>query len=60
MWVSIKANSRVASAARTCYNRAMQIAFRGGYFAAVINIALAIFGISVLFIVVYGYFYLTI
>jgi len=23
MWVSIKANSRVASAARTCYNKAI-------------------------------------
>ncbi|CAD8185552.1 unnamed protein product [Paramecium pentaurelia] len=60
MWVSIKANSRVASAARTCYNKAIQLSFRGGYFAAVINIALAIFGISVLFLVIYFYCYITI
>lgn len=50
---------RVASAARSCYNSAIQIAFRGGYFAALINIALAIFGISLLFIVLYVYLYFT-
>ena len=59
MWVSIRANSRVASAARRCYNQSIQIAFRGGYFAAVINIALAIFGISFLFISLYTYYYFT-
>lgn len=51
MWVSVRANIRVASAARRCYNDAMKIAFRGGYFAAVINIALALLGISTLFLV---------
>ena len=59
MWVSVRANLRVASASRTCYNDAIKIAFRGGYFAAVINVALAIFGISSLFMIYYFYFYLT-
>ena len=44
IWVSVRANLRVASAARTCYHTALSIAFQGGYFAAVVNVALAIFG----------------
>lgn len=44
---------RVASTARSDYNEAMQVAFRGGYFAAVINIALALFGICSLYMVYY-------
>jgi Na+/H+-translocating membrane pyrophosphatase len=40
----------VASAARRCYNEAIQIAFQAGYFAAIINVALAVFGISFLFL----------
>ena len=44
IWISVRANVRVASAARNCYNNALQIAFKGGYFAAVINVALAILG----------------
>jgi Na+/H+-translocating membrane pyrophosphatase len=44
IWVSVRANVRVASAARNCYNNAIQIAFQGGYFAAVINVALAVLG----------------
>ena len=47
----MRANVRVASACRECYNDALQIAFRGGYFAAVINVALALCGISSLFII---------
>ena len=60
MWMSIRANVRVASAARRCYNESIQIAFKGGYFAALINIALAIFGISSLFLILYTYLYFTI
>ena len=44
IWVSVRANVRVASAARNCYNTSIKIAFQGGYFAAVINVALAILG----------------
>ena len=46
MWVSVRANVRVASAARECYNRAMQLCFRAGAFASLINVALAICGLS--------------
>ena len=42
--ISVRANVRFAIAARNCYNNALQIAFKGGYFAAVINVALAILG----------------
>lgn len=51
MWVSVRANVRVASAAQRCYNESLKIAFKGGYFAAVINIALAILGVSLMFFV---------
>lgn len=44
IWVSVRANVRVAAASSHCYNNALNIAFKGGYFAAVINVALAILG----------------
>ena len=50
MWVSVRTNIRVAQAARTSYNKSIQLAFAGGYFGAAINIALAIFGVSILFV----------
>jgi Na+/H+-translocating membrane pyrophosphatase len=46
IWVSVRANVRCAAAARKCYNESLQICFRGGAFSAIINVALAIFGIS--------------
>lgn len=46
IWVSVRANLRVAAASTKCYNDAMQICFRGGAFAAVMNVALASLGIS--------------
>ena len=58
IWVSVRANVRVAAAARKCYNDAMQTCFRGGAFAAIINVALAIFGISSLYLGFEFYFYL--
>lgn len=45
MWVSVRANIRVAAASRNNYNDALQLAFKGGYFAAIINVALALVGI---------------
>ena len=51
LWVSVRTNIRVAEAARKSYNLSLQLAFAGGYFGAAINIALAIFGVSTLFIV---------
>lgn len=56
MWVSVRTNIRVAQAARKSYNLSIQLAFAGGYFGAAINIALAIFGVSTLFIVFFKYF----
>ena len=46
MWVSVRANIRVASAARRCYNEAIQLCFRAGAFASIINVALVIFGLT--------------
>ena len=57
IWVSVRANLRVAAASRNDYNAAMQICFRGGAFAAIINVALAIFGISFLYLVLSFHFY---
>jgi Na+/H+-translocating membrane pyrophosphatase len=51
IWVSVRANLRVAAASRNDYNAALQICFRGGAFAAIVNVALAIFGISFLYLV---------
>lgn len=55
LWVSVRTNIRVAEAARSSYNLSLQLAFAGGYFGAAINIALAIFGVSTLFIVFFKY-----
>ena len=41
-----------------CYNQAIRTCFLGGLFAAVVNIALAIFGITFLFLFVYFLMYL--
>lgn len=57
IWVSVRANLRVAAAAGTDYNKALQICFRGGAFAAIINVALAIFGISSLYLAMSFHFY---
>eukprot|EP00917_Polyrhabdina_sp_WS-2016_P010403 GHVP01022958.1.p1 GENE.GHVP01022958.1~~GHVP01022958.1.p1 ORF type:complete len:850 (+),score=148.74 GHVP01022958.1:1495-4044(+) len=48
MWVSVRANVRVASAARRCYNESLQLCFRGGAFSSILNVAMALIGISFL------------
>lgn len=53
MWVSVRANIRVAASAMKCYNEALTTCFDGGLFASIINIALALFGISINYILVY-------
>jgi Na+/H+-translocating membrane pyrophosphatase len=58
IWVSVRANVRVAAAARKCYNEALQICFRGGAFSAIINVALAIFGISFMYLFMSLIFYI--
>lgn len=57
IWVSVRANVRVAAAAGRDYNEALQICFRGGAFSAIINVALAIFGISSLYLIMSFIFY---
>ena len=57
IWVSVRANLRVAAASRNDYNAALQICFRGGAFAAIINVALAIFGISLLYLILTFHLY---
>lgn len=58
MWVSVRTNIRVAAAAMKCYNEALTLCFNGGLFAAVINVALAIYGISSLFLFIYFYIWI--
>jgi K(+)-stimulated pyrophosphate-energized sodium pump len=50
MYVSIRANIRTASAARTSLNRALQTALRGGAVTGLVVVALALLGIAVLFL----------
>jgi K(+)-stimulated pyrophosphate-energized sodium pump len=49
MWVSIRANIRVAAAARSSLGAAMQIALRGGAVTGVAVTALSLFGVGLLF-----------
>ena len=58
IWVSVRANLRVAAASKKCYNDAIVICFRGGAFAAIVNVALAIFGVSSLFMCFEFYFFM--
>ena len=49
MWVSIRSNIRVASAARTSLNQALQIALRGGAVTGLSVVALSLLGVGSLF-----------
>eukprot|EP00921_Rhytidocystis_pertsovi_P010555 GHVQ01016987.1.p1 GENE.GHVQ01016987.1~~GHVQ01016987.1.p1 ORF type:complete len:919 (+),score=104.96 GHVQ01016987.1:288-3044(+) len=51
MWVSVRTNVRVASSARRCYNEALQLCFRGGAFSSVLNVALAVSGLTLVILV---------
>ncbi|HVG26436.1 MAG TPA: sodium/proton-translocating pyrophosphatase, partial [Acidobacteriaceae bacterium] len=53
MYVSIRANIRTASAARNSLNRALQAALRGGAVTGLVVVALALLGVSLLFLL-YG------
>ena len=57
IWVSVRANIRVAASARKCYNEALQLCFKGGAFSAIMNVALAIVGISCLYLLLTLVFY---
>lgn len=48
MWVAVRANIRVASAARRSYTEALVLCFRGGAFSAVLVIAMCVLGVTLL------------
>eukprot|EP01054_Gregarina_sp_Poly1_P001373 Gregarina_sp_Poly_1__1372@NODE_133_length_13228_cov_89_141783_g119_i0_p3_GENE_NODE_133_length_13228_cov_89_141783_g119_i0NODE_133_length_13228_cov_89_141783_g119_i0_p3_ORF_typecomplete_len879_score112_86H_PPase/PF03030_16/1_1e253_NODE_133_length_13228_cov_89_141783_g119_i01025912895 len=48
VWVSVRTNSRVASAAHRNYEDALKLCFRGGAFSSIINVAMAVGGLSFL------------
>eukprot|EP01055_Gregarina_sp_Pseudo9_P001076 Gregarina_sp_Pseudo_9__1075@NODE_16_length_6292_cov_28_020310_g14_i0_p1_GENE_NODE_16_length_6292_cov_28_020310_g14_i0NODE_16_length_6292_cov_28_020310_g14_i0_p1_ORF_typecomplete_len879_score239_33H_PPase/PF03030_16/3_6e253tRNAsynt_2_TM/PF16995_5/0_055tRNAsynt_2_TM/PF16995_5/51tRNAsynt_2_TM/PF16995_5/8_2e03tRNAsynt_2_TM/PF16995_5/4_1e03tRNAsynt_2_TM/PF16995_5/4_6e03DUF373/PF04123_13/0_14DUF373/PF04123_13/3e02WTF/PF03303_13/1_4e03WTF/PF03303_13/0_55_NODE_16_length_6292_cov_28_020310_g14_i022434879 len=48
VWVSVRTNSRVASAAHRNYQDALKLCFRGGAFSSIINVAMAVGGLSFL------------
>ncbi len=50
MYVSIRANIRTASAARSSLNRAIQSALRGGAVTGLIVVSLALLGLGILFL----------
>lgn len=49
MWVSIRANIRVAAAARNSLGEAMEVALRGGAVTGIAVTALSLFGVGLLF-----------
>ncbi|XP_059458302.1 pyrophosphate-energized membrane proton pump 2-like [Corylus avellana] len=49
MWVSVRANVRVSSAARRSAREALQIAVRAGGFSALIVVGMAVIGIAILY-----------
>ena len=49
MWVSIRANIRTASAARSSLNKALQIALRGGAVTGLSVVSLSLLGVGTLF-----------
>ncbi|KAI4330061.1 hypothetical protein MLD38_028369 [Melastoma candidum] len=53
MWVSVRANVRVSSAARRSAREALQVAVRAGGFSALVVVGMAVVGISVLYAVLY-------
>ena len=54
MYVSIRANIRTASAARTSLNRALQLALRGGAVTGLVVVALSLIGVGLLFLLFGG------
>jgi K(+)-stimulated pyrophosphate-energized sodium pump len=55
MYVSIRANIRTASAARSSLNRAIQTALRGGAVTGLIVVSLALLGLGILFLAFGGF-----
>uniref|UniRef100_A0ACD5ZCG2 Uncharacterized protein n=1 Tax=Avena sativa TaxID=4498 RepID=A0ACD5ZCG2_AVESA len=53
MWVSVRANVRVSSAARRSAREALQIAVRAGGFSAIVVVGMAVFGVALLYAAFY-------
>ncbi|XP_062195037.1 pyrophosphate-energized membrane proton pump 3 isoform X2 [Phragmites australis] len=53
MWVSVRANVRVSSAARRSAREALQIAVRAGGFSAIVVVCMAVFGVAILYATFY-------
>ncbi|CAL5443590.1 unnamed protein product [Camellia sinensis] len=49
MWVSVRANVRVSSAARRSAREALQIAVRAGGFSAMVVVGMAVLGVAILY-----------
>ncbi|XVE52761.1 hypothetical protein DITRI_Ditri02bG0149400 [Diplodiscus trichospermus] len=49
MWVSVRANVRVSSAARRSAREALQVAVRAGGFSALVVVGMAVIGIAILY-----------
>ncbi|HZD49607.1 MAG TPA: sodium-translocating pyrophosphatase [Silvibacterium sp.] len=54
MWVSIRANIRTASAARTSMGEALKIALRGGAVTGLVVVGLSLLGVGVVFLLFGG------
>ncbi|KAJ8760026.1 hypothetical protein K2173_010882 [Erythroxylum novogranatense] len=53
MWVSVRANVRVSSAARRSAREALQISVRAGGFSALVVVGMAVIGIAILYATFY-------
>lgn len=53
MWVSIRSNIRVANAALSSLNEALQIALRGGAVSGLFIVAVSLLGVGILFTVIH-------
>ncbi|CAH9128345.1 unnamed protein product [Cuscuta epithymum] len=53
MWVSVRANVRVSSAARRSAREALQVAVRAGGFSALVVVGMAVMGVAVLYAILY-------
>jgi len=54
MWVASATNVRVCSCATRSYPEALVVCFRGGAFSAVLDITLCVFGVTCLYLVLWG------
>jgi inorganic pyrophosphatase len=56
MWVSVRANVRVASAARRSARESLVVALRAGGFCGIIVVAMMVLGIALLFCIIHLFF----